>query len=198
MTRSPGLSFSRAIWPLSASIFLRFSSPAPQTRLRLSWEERQQRTYDKARLLAIVPYTAVDQVATQEAHDSIIHATRFNQLQQAWDLLDKLRGTEADDEFTASTVAMVAVQAEHEAKSQQLRAVRQRSLAWLTLAAVVLLSMASGYVVLHRRLTRADRKLVRDLPVIEHVDEYSNVDNVSFLKLLARENLFPSEVDDGT
>jgi hypothetical protein len=51
--------------------------------LRLSWEERQQRTYDKARLLAIVPYTAIDPVATQEAHDSILHATRVTQLQQA-------------------------------------------------------------------------------------------------------------------
>jgi len=130
--------------------------------------------------------------------DDPAYRLRLNQLQQAWDLLDRLRGTEADDEFTASTVAMVAVQAEHEAQSQQLHAVRHRSLAWLTLAAVVLLSMASVYVVLHRRLTRADRKLVRDLPVIEHVDEYSNVDNVSFLRLLARENLFPSEVDDGT
>jgi len=130
--------------------------------------------------------------------DDPAYRLRLNQLQQAWDLLDNLRGTEADDEFTASTVAMVAVQAEQEAKSQQMRVVRQRSLAWLTLGAVVLLSMASGYVVLHRRLTRADRNLVRDLPVIEHVDEYSNIDNVSFLKALERENLFPSEVDDGT
>jgi anti-sigma factor RsiW len=130
--------------------------------------------------------------------DDPAYRLRLNQLQQAWDLLDNLRGTEADDEFTASTVAMVAVQAEQEAKSQQMRVVRQRSFAWLTLAAVVLLSVVSGYVVLHRRLTRADRNLVRDLPVIEHVDEYSNIDNLSFLKALERENLFPSEVDDGT
>jgi len=51
--------------------------------LRLSWEERQQRTYDKARLLAIVPHTAVDPVAIQEARDSILHATRVTQHQQA-------------------------------------------------------------------------------------------------------------------
>jgi len=130
--------------------------------------------------------------------DDPAYRLRLNQLQQAWDLLDNLRGTEADDEFTASTVAMVAVQAEQEAKSQQMRTVRRQNFAWLTLVAVVLLSMASGYFVLHRRLTRADRKLVRDLPVIEHVDEYSNIDDLNFLKLLARENLFPSEVDDGT
>jgi anti-sigma factor RsiW len=130
--------------------------------------------------------------------DDPAYRLRLNQLQQAWELLDKLRGTEADDEFTASTVAMVAVQAEQEAKSQQVRTVQKQSLAWAALVAVVLLSVASGYSVLHRRLTRADRNLVRDLPVIEHVDEYSNIDNVSFLKALESENLFPSEVDDGT
>src|SRR5437870_6256119 len=95
--------------------------------------------------------------------DDPAYRLRLNQLQQAWDLLDNLRGTEADDEFTASTVAMVAVQAEHEAKSQQVRVVRQRSVAWLALAGALLLSMAGGYSVFYRRLTQADRNLVRDL-----------------------------------
>src|SRR6185503_18182380 len=110
------------------------------------------------------------------------YRSRLGQLQQAWDLLDNLRGTEADDEFTASTVAMVAVQAEQESKSQQVRIVRQRSLAWLALTAVVLLSAACGYIVLNRRVTRDDRNLVRDLPVIERVDEYRYIDDVAFLQ----------------
>jgi hypothetical protein len=130
--------------------------------------------------------------------DDAVYRLRLNQLQQAWDLLDNLRGTEADDEFTASTVAMVALQAEHEVKSQQMRAVRQRSLGWIALAAAVLASAAGGYFYLHQRLTQADRDFVRDLPIIEHVDEYSNIDSLSFLKAMERENLFPSEVDDGT
>src|SRR5205807_9478827 len=101
--------------------------------------------------------------------DDPAYRLRLNQLQQAWDLLDNLGGTEADDEFTASTVAMVALQAEQEAKSQQMRVVRKRSLGWLALTAAVLLSMAGGYFALHQRLTQADRSFVRDLPVIEHV-----------------------------
>jgi hypothetical protein len=56
--------------------------------LRLSWEERQRRVYDKARLLAIAPRTATDSLATQEARESIIHGTRFNQLQQASNWLE--------------------------------------------------------------------------------------------------------------
>jgi len=92
---------------------------------------------------------------------------------------------------------MVAVQAEQEAKTQKLRVVRRQSLAWLALAAVALVSMASGYVVLHGRMTRDDRNLVRDMPVIEHVDEYLNIDSVDFLKQLEHQNLFAAEVDDG-
>jgi anti-sigma factor RsiW len=140
---------------------------------------------------------AIARVERRLTEDATYRA-RLGQLQHAWDLLDNLRRTEGDDEFVQSTVAMVAVQAEQEAKTQKLRVVRQRSLAWLALAAVVLLSMASGYAVLHRRMTRGDRNLVRDLPVIEHVDEYLNIEDVGFLKQLERENLFAAEVDDGT
>src|SRR6478736_3359594 len=135
------------------------------------------------------------QIVRKLSEDAAYRA-RLSQLQHAWDLLDNLRGTEADDEFAASTVAMVAVHAEQECKSQQMKVVRQRSFAWLGLAADALLSVAGGYYVLNRRVTRADRLLVRDLPVIEHVDVYRYIDDLDFLKALERENLFAAEVDD--
>jgi anti-sigma factor RsiW len=137
------------------------------------------------------------QVVRKLSEDAAYRA-RLSQLQHAWDLLDNLRGSEADDEFTASTVAMVAVHAEQESKSQYMRVVRQRGLTWLAIAAVILLSTSAGYYISYRRVTRNDRNLVHDLPVIEHVDEYRNIDDLDFLKALERENLFPSEVDDGT
>ena len=34
-------------------------------------------------------------------------------------------------------------------------------------------------------------------PVIERVDEYSNIENVDFLKQLQKEGLFAAEVNDG-
>src|SRR3954469_18141973 len=72
------------------------------------------------------------------------YRARLSQLQHAWDLLDNLRRTEADDEFVQSTVAMVAVQAEQQAQTQKLRIVRQQTMRWLAVAALVLLSIASG------------------------------------------------------
>src|SRR3954462_5504268 len=67
------------------------------------------------------------QVVRRLSEDAAYRA-RLGQLQQAWDMLDNLRRTEADDEFVQSTVAMVAVQAEAEAYTQKLRVQRRRSL----------------------------------------------------------------------
>jgi anti-sigma factor RsiW len=125
------------------------------------------------------------------------YRSRLGQLQQAWDLLDNLRGAEADDEFVQSTVAMVAVQAEAEAKTLKLRVLRRRNLAGLAVAAVTLASLLAGFAVFRHRLTQDDRNLVVDLPVIERVDEYRHIDDIQFLKQLESENLFAVEVDDG-
>ena len=121
---------------------------------------------------------------------------RLNQLQKAWDLLDTLQRTEADDHFVHSTVAMVAIQAAEDAKSQQMKTVRSRSFSWLALAGLLLISATATYGLVQRRLGRPNQQLVRDLPVIERVDEYHNIDSLEFLRQLEREHLFASEVDD--
>jgi anti-sigma factor RsiW len=126
------------------------------------------------------------------------YRARLAQLQKAWDLLDTLQRSEADDELVHSTVAMVAVQAAEDAKSQGMQIIRRRNLGRLVVAALGLLTITVGYVAVQRLTTREDRRLVGDLPVIERVDEYRNIDNLEFLKQLESENLFPAEVDDGT
>jgi hypothetical protein len=124
------------------------------------------------------------------------YRARLGQLQQAWDLLDNLRASEADEDFVQSTVAMVAVQAEEEARTMRLKVVRRRNLGWAAVAAVTLASLACGFAYIRYKLTEPDRNFVRDLPVIQHVDEYRYIDDIDFLKQLAHEDLFPAEVDD--
>jgi anti-sigma factor RsiW len=134
-------------------------------------------------------------IVRQLGEDAAYRA-RLAQLQQAWDLLDNLRGSAADDEFVQSTVAMVAVQAEANAKTLHHRVVRRRSLGGLALVGLTLASLAAGYAAFHYKLTEPDRKLVMDLPVIERMDELRYIDNVEFLKQLERENLFVADVDE--
>ena len=89
------------------------------------------------------------------------YAARLNQLQRAWDLLDTLNRTEADDDFVHSTVEMVAVQAVEEAKTQKLRVVRQRNFGWVAIAVLVLAVSAASYLLIRYRLDKdKDRKSV--------------------------------------
>lgn len=123
---------------------------------------------------------------------------RLVQLQRAWDMLDTLDRTEADDHFTQSTVAMVAVKAQDDLKVESHAGRRSRNAAWLALAIGGTAAAIVGFLMLQHRLDRPNRELVRDLPVIERIDEYRNIDSVEFLRQLHSEGLFAAEVDDGS
>ena len=126
------------------------------------------------------------------------YRARLVQLQRAWDMLDTLERTEADDHFTQSTVAMVAVKAQDDLKVESHSGRRSRNVAWLALAIGATAAAIVGFSMIQHRLDRPNRELVRDLPVIERIDEYRNIDSVEFLRQLHSEGLFAAEVDDGS
>src|SRR5688500_4657615 len=66
--------------------------------------------------------------------DDAAYRARLAQLQRAWDMLDTLRRSEANDDFARSTVEMIAVRAADDAQTGQMRAVRRRSLAWVSIS----------------------------------------------------------------
>ncbi|MDX1946578.1 MAG: hypothetical protein SFU86_14345 [Pirellulaceae bacterium] len=126
--------------------------------------------------------------------DDPAYRSRLAGLERAWDLLDTLQRTEADDNFTRSTVEMVALRAEDEVATETRSARQLRGLAWAGLAAAACLAAALGFVAIRARLERPNRALARDLPVIEKIDQLGNVDSVDFLQQLQNEGLFAAEV----
>jgi anti-sigma factor RsiW len=138
---------------------------------------------------------AAARVEKRMAEDPRYNA-RLNQMEKAWDLLDNLGRTEADDSFTHSTVAMVALKAQDEVEADKQAASRKQALVWGGLGAVALFAALSAYIVVDRELNEENRELVRDLPVIERLDEYRNIESVEFLERLHKEGLFAAEVDD--
>lgn len=130
--------------------------------------------------------------------DDSTYRARLAQLQRAWDMLDTLQRSEAHDDFARSTVEMIAIRAADDAKTGQMRAVRQRNLTWVGVSLAVVIAMLSGYFLRQWRLDAPNRELVRDLPVIERIDEYRDADNVEFLQQLHDEGLFAAEVADGS
>jgi anti-sigma factor RsiW len=139
--------------------------------------------------------TTATQVERRMAEDPRYNA-RLIQLEKAWNLLDSLGTSDSDESFTHSTMAMVALKAQEDVAAESQSANRQQTLRWIGLAAVALVAAGFTFYFVDQILNRENRELVRDLPVIERLDEYRNIDSVEFLERLQKEGLFAAEVND--
>ncbi len=113
---------------------------------------------------------------------------KLRHMQKSWDMLDLLARSEPDEGFTRTTVAMVALKA-REATDVQKESTQRFGL--LFRVGVVVSTLACGliaYSIGSWLLSVSDRQLVRELPLIEHLDEYKHAESVAFLKSL--EGLF--------
>lgn len=128
--------------------------------------------------------------------DDTAYQRKLAQLQKAWDLLDLLQKAEPDAEFARSTVEMVAIQQEKDA--ELLQTTRQRKKAgWLAGGGVaIVLLAAAGYFVVWNQWLAPERQFLKDVPVIERVDQFRHAESVDFLEQLRKEGLFAGEGED--
>jgi anti-sigma factor RsiW len=121
---------------------------------------------------------------------------RLQQLAQSWDLLDQLPRTTVDDNFTRSTVEIVALAAEEELGQKAATEPRRRWMRWLlTSVAAVGACWIGFFVVVHLR-PDPNQELLRDLPVIENQEVLKEAGDIDFLRKLDKEGLFPEESGD--
>jgi anti-sigma factor RsiW len=120
---------------------------------------------------------------------------RLQQLDRAWNLLDELPRATVDEQFTRSTIEMVAVAAEAEAAAHHVdrrrRTWERRSL----LAALLSAALLGGYLATARLLPDPHQQMLRDLPVIERMDQYQAVEGIEALERFEKEGLFAEDDD---
>jgi hypothetical protein len=116
-------------------------------------------------------------------------------MQRTWDALDVLGRVDASEAFTRTTVEFVAVHAAKDVQHEKGRQTRRQIWSWVGWTACGLAAAAAGFFALTQVLARPDRQLVRDLPVLERVDEYRNADSLEFLKALDESGLFAAELE---
>lgn len=140
----------------------------------------------------------LDHVAAQRVErrlsDDPAFRRRLQQFQRAWDLLDQLPRVEATADFATTTVEMVAVRAAAESDASQHR--RRRLIGYVAQAVCAVAAIVLGFLFVSARQQAPERRLLRDLPVIENVDNYLNVEDVEFVRQLARDHLFDQEPPD--
>lgn len=109
----------------------------------------------------------------------------IERLAQSYELLDALPRYEATAEFTAQTMESVRL-SEQRTKFRQtswFRAGRDGLIVLLWMVALITV-ISGAYLLTHRWLPSEADLLVRELPVIERLDIYSEIGSVEFLERL--------------
>ena len=110
----------------------------------------------------------------------------------AWAMLDELQQPQVKTDFTESTLEVVALAAQSDI--DQFRATRPRRYA--TIAASLFAACFIGFFGVALVRPDPNRQLLEDLPVVERLDEYRQIDSLEFLQELRKSELFSEDQDD--
>ena len=122
--------------------------------------------------------------------------SQLSRLERTWDMLDQLGRAEVGEAFTRTTIEMVALAAEQEQQQEEAeRPVRRRRRLFVG-AAGILASSAVGFLLVWALWPNPNRQLLEDLPVLERLDEYRQIDGIEFLELLHKRGVFAGEGDN--
>lgn len=131
----------------------------------------------------------------QLASDSTLRA-HLGRLERTWDALDELERIEVDQEFTRTTIEMVALAAEKEHQEEERQRPARRRRQWLLGSVAILLACFAGFAATWYFVPDPNRPLIEDFPVLQRLDEYQLIDTIEFLKLLRDRQLFPEKAED--
>jgi anti-sigma factor RsiW len=117
-------------------------------------------------------------------------------LDRTWQMLDELEKPSLGEDFTRSTLEMAAVAAEADLSEAQEKAPRRGVLRWGMLGGGVVAACLAGFAAVALLSPDPNQQLVQDLPVLDHFDQYRQVDSIDFLRMLEHEKLFTEDMRD--
>jgi len=125
----------------------------------------------------------------------------LQQLERTWDLLDRLEAPAVDRKLAQSTLEVVAVAAAEDARRQQAELPRHRRRSWLLGTAGLLAAALAGFLSVTLLWPDPQGQLLEDLPLLDGLDQYRQIDDFRFLQMLHDEGLFaedqPEDQPDG-
>jgi anti-sigma factor RsiW len=118
-------------------------------------------------------------------------------LDRTWQMLDELEPAAVGEDFTRTTLEMTAVAAAADAAATERIVPRRRRFRWLLAGGGVAAAALAGFLAVTALTPDPNRQVLRDLPLLENLDQYRRVDSIEFLRMLQEEKLFTEEGDDG-
>jgi len=117
---------------------------------------------------------------------------RVQEMERTWDLLDDLDVAPAGEQFARSTLEMVALAARDDVEQMPQQTPVRRCFRVLAMGAIVLATAALGFAAVVLFRPDPNRQLLDDLFLLEHFDQYRQIGDIDFLRMLRKEKLFLS------
>jgi len=119
----------------------------------------------------------------------------LQRLDRTWEMLDELERQEPGEETVRSTMEMVAAAAEEEVAVLRSAAPARRRRRFALAAGGLLAASLAGFLIVSQLMPDPNRELLEDLPVLESLDAYLEVDDIEFLRELSRQQVFADFAD---
>jgi hypothetical protein len=119
----------------------------------------------------------------------------LEEFDRTWHLLDELETPTANDDFTHTTLEMVAQAAKDDAAKMKADGLwRLWRIRLLTVTGLVA-AMAIGFLLVAGFVSDPNASFMQDLQLLENYRQYHDVDSIEFLRALNKEDLFTKDAD---
>jgi hypothetical protein len=122
---------------------------------------------------------------------------RLRALAGSWNLLDHLPRAAMDEAFTRTTVELVVDEARKDIAAEQAALPARNRRRWIAAAVAGLAAAMIGFVAVVVAWPDKNEQLLRDLPVVQNLEQYEILpqkDSIKFLRDLENEELFVADL----
>jgi len=120
----------------------------------------------------------------------------LQELDRTWHILDELDSPATSEDFTCTTLEMVALAAAEDVQEAKAQRPRRRLRAGLWAAAGLFGAAAAGFFIVSL-FPDPNSQVLQDLPILENYQQYREIGSIDFLRALNGAKLFTKDVDDG-
>lgn len=121
---------------------------------------------------------------------------RLRSLERTWGALDLLPRTRASERLASSTVEMLAVRADQEARAAEESSRNSDRGFWVTIGFVAMAAASLVFAGISHMARERNEQFLRNVLLYENLDQYRQIENIEELRSLSKQGQFDHELPD--